>query len=61
LDGVLLPIRDVAKSVREDLAILRTSSLLPKHIELYGYVYDTLKGELEAIKSYPATAKRPFS
>jgi carbonic anhydrase len=61
LDGVLLPIRDVAQSVREDLGLLHASSLLPKHLSLHGYAYDTLTGQLDMVKSYPPTANRPSS
>jgi carbonic anhydrase len=44
-----LPFSDVAQSVRDDLATLRASALLPKEIPVRGFIYDVTDGALTEV------------
>jgi carbonic anhydrase len=44
-----LPFSDVAQSVRDDLATLRASALLPKEIPVRGFIYDVTNGTLTEV------------
>ena len=44
-----LPFSDVAQSVRDDLATIRTSPLLPKEIPVRGFIYDVTSGSLTEV------------
>jgi carbonic anhydrase len=44
-----LPFSDVAQSVRDDLATIRTSPLLPKEIPVRGFIYDVTTGALTEV------------
>lgn len=44
-----LPFSDVAQSVRDDLATIRSSPLLPKEIPVRGFVYDVTNGALTEV------------
>jgi len=44
-----LPFSDVAQSVRDDLATLRSSPLLPKDIPVRGFFYDVANGRLTEV------------
>jgi carbonic anhydrase len=49
-DGIdFLPFPDLAARVRESVATIRSSSLLPDAFEATGYVYDVKTGRLEAV------------
>ncbi len=44
-----LPFRDLAQSVRDDVAALRNSPLIPREIPISGYVYDVHTGRLQEV------------
>jgi len=44
-----LPFTDMEASVREDMAALRNSSLLPEEYEVVGFVYDVASGKLSPV------------
>ena len=44
-----LTIRDLARSVVADVARIRAHPLVPKHIALYGYIYDVASGRLAEV------------
>ena len=44
-----LPFSDVAESVREDLAIIRNSPLIPDDIPVSGYIYDVKTGKISEV------------
>ncbi len=44
-----LPFSDVAQSVRDDLATIRTSPLMPKDIPVRGFIYDVTTGALTEV------------
>src|SRR5438105_3200304 len=41
-----LPFNDLAQSVRDDVATIRNSPLIPKNIEVSGFIYDVRSGRL---------------
>ncbi|MBV8695892.1 MAG: carbonic anhydrase [Chloroflexi bacterium] len=41
-----LPFRDLEQSVRDDVAFLRSSPLIPKDITISGFIYDVKTGKL---------------
>ncbi len=45
-----LPFSDLAQSVRDDVATIKNSPLFPKHIPIYGFIYDVRSGRLERIE-----------
>lgn len=45
-----LPFSDLDQSVRDDVATLRASPLIPKDIPISGFVYDVRSGRLREIK-----------
>lgn len=44
-----LPFSDVAQSVRDDLATIRATPLLPKEIPVRGFIYDVTTGALSEV------------
>jgi carbonic anhydrase len=49
-----LPFSDVEESVREDVAFLLSSPLIPGNIEIRGFVYDVRTGRLNEVDFEPA-------
>ncbi|MFU1827972.1 carbonic anhydrase, partial [Enterococcus faecium] len=49
-DKDFLPFSDVEESVREDIAILRNSPLIPEDVVISGAVYDVDTGRMREIK-----------
>ena len=50
-----LAITDFEKSIRYDVALLRASPAVPKHIKLYGFFYEINSGKLiEIVRDIPA-------
>ncbi len=45
-----LPFPDVAQSVRDDVASLRGSNLIPDSVPVSGFIYDVRSGRLEAVE-----------
>ena len=41
-----LPFKDLEQSVRADVATLKSSPLIPKNIEVVGFIYDVKSGKL---------------
>lgn len=41
-----LPFKDLEQSVRDDVATLKASPLIPKNVEVSGYIYDVKSGRL---------------
>jgi carbonic anhydrase len=41
-----LPFKDLEQSVRDDIAFLRQSPLIPEHSEITGFIYDVRSGKL---------------
>src|SRR5690242_7919620 len=41
-----LPFKDLEQSVRDDVATIKSSSLIPKNIEVVGFIYDVKSGKL---------------
>lgn len=41
-----LPFNDLEQSVRDDMAILRASPLIPDNIDIFGFIYDVKSGKL---------------
>jgi carbonic anhydrase len=52
-----LTIDDQAKSVREDVARIRSHPLVPKDIPVYGYIYDVKTGGLVEVPEATAVGK----
>jgi carbonic anhydrase len=46
-----LPFSDLEQSVRDDIAFLKASPLIPEHIDIRGYVYDVTSGKLSPVAS----------
>lgn len=46
-----LPFRNLEKNVRDDVRFLKESRLIPKHVDIHGYVIDVSAGKLIAIDS----------
>lgn len=44
-----LPFRDLEESVREDVAAIRDSPLIPKDVQVTGYIYDVRSGRLQPV------------
>ena len=50
-----LAIMDFEKSIKYDVALLRSSPAVPKHVKLYGFFYDISSGQLtEVVRDIPA-------
>jgi carbonic anhydrase len=50
-----LAIMDFEKSIKHDIALLRSSPAVPKHIKLYGFFYEISSGKLtEVVRDIPA-------
>ena len=46
---------DFEKSIKHDIALLRSSPAVPKHIKLYGFFYEISAGKLiEVARDIPA-------
>ncbi len=45
-----LPFSDLDQSVRDDIAFLRSSPLIPEQIEIVGFVYDVKTGKLHKVE-----------
>ena len=41
-----LPFKDLEQSVRDDVATLKASPLIPKNVEISGFIYDVKSGRL---------------
>ena len=41
-----LPFKDLEQSVRDDVATLKASPLIPKHVDISGFIYDVKSGRL---------------
>ncbi len=52
-----LTIKDNAKSVVEDVMRIRNSSMVPKDIPIYGYIYDCKTGQLIEVPEATAAGK----
>src|SRR3984957_10982451 len=48
---------DNAKSVTEDVQRIRNHPLVPKHIPIYGFIYDVKSGRLDEVKEATAAGK----
>jgi carbonic anhydrase len=44
-----LPFSNLEQSVRDDIAFLRASSLIPESIEITGFIYDVRTGKLLSV------------
>jgi carbonic anhydrase len=53
-----LPFTDVEESVREDVAFLLSSPLIPANIEIRGFVYDVRTGRLNQVNFEPALERK---
>ena len=51
-----LPFADLEKSVRDDLATLRASPLIPQEIPISGAIYDVRTGALRVVEADPRVA-----
>ena len=50
-----LAIMDFEKSIKHDIALLRSSPAVPKHIKLYGFFYEISSGKsTEVVRDIPA-------
>jgi carbonic anhydrase len=50
-----LAIMDFEKSINHDVALLRSSPAVPKHVKLYGFFYEISSGQLtEVVRDIPA-------
>ena len=50
-----LAIMDFEMSLKHDIALLRSSPAVPKHIKLYGFFYEISSGKLtEVVRDIPA-------
>ncbi|UYO50752.1 carbonic anhydrase [Rhodopseudomonas palustris] len=49
--------QDNAKSVTEDVARIRSHPLVPKHIPIYGFIYDVKTGRLDEVAEASAAGK----
>jgi carbonic anhydrase len=54
LNSVMRPFGNPIESVREDVWILRNAPLMPKHIPIYGLMYDVMTGKLHHVTTSPA-------
>ncbi|KAG0290357.1 hypothetical protein BGZ96_006148 [Linnemannia gamsii] len=46
-----LPFPNLEQNVRDDVAFLRNHELIPKSVDIHGYVYDVATGRLVAVDS----------
>jgi carbonic anhydrase len=53
-----LPFTDIEESVREDVAYLLSSSLIPADVVIRGFVYDVQSGRLNEVQFEHANARR---
>jgi carbonic anhydrase len=53
-----LPFADVEESVREDVALLLSSPLIPGNIGIRGFVYDVRTGKLNEVNFEPALERK---
>lgn len=53
-----LPFRDLEQSVRDDVATLRSSALIPREISISGAIFDVRSGALRAVPLDDASAPR---
>jgi carbonic anhydrase len=44
-----LPFKDLEQSVRDDVATLKASPLIPENVEISGFIYDVRSGRLLAV------------
>ena len=44
-----LPFKDLEQSVRDDVATLKASPLIPKNVDISGYIYDVKSGRLSPV------------
>ena len=44
-----LPFSDLEQSVRDDIAFLRNSPLIPQNIDIRGFIYDVKTGKLQPV------------
>jgi carbonic anhydrase len=44
-----LPFKNLEQSVRDDVAFLRSSPLIPQNIDIRGFIYDVKTGKLQAV------------
>ncbi len=44
-----LPFKDLEQSVRDDVATIKASPLIPKNIEVSGFIYDVRTGKLSPV------------
>jgi carbonic anhydrase len=45
-----LPFTDLAQSVRDDVAMIRESALIPDDIQTKGFIYDVRTGKLQSVE-----------
>jgi carbonic anhydrase len=45
-----LPFGDLPQSVRDDVAAIKSSPLFPKHIPVYGFIYDVRSGQVQRVE-----------
>jgi len=48
---------DNPKSVTEDVRQIRNHPLVPRHIPIYGFIYDVRTGKLDEVKEATAAGK----
>jgi carbonic anhydrase len=53
-----LPFTDVEESVREDVAFLHSTPLIPPNIEIRGFVYDVRTGKLNEVNFESALERK---
>ena len=44
-----LPFKNVEQSVRDDIAFLHSSPLIPQTVTIQGFIYDVTTGKLQAV------------
>src|SRR5437762_10184947 len=44
-----LPFKDLEQSVRDDVATIKASPLIPKNVDISGYIYDVKSGRLSPV------------
>ena len=45
-----LPFKDLEQSVRDDVATLKASPLIPENVEISGFIYDVKSGRLSPVR-----------
>lgn len=55
-DTDFLPFRDLEASVREDVALVRSSPLVPRDVPVRGFVYDVKTGRITEVATEAALA-----